>query len=43
MSDDENPNPATRISADWAAVAVAGVLVVLAALGWLPTIPFPVS
>lgn len=32
-----------RLNADWAAVAVAAVLVLLAAFGWLPTIPFPVK
>jgi hypothetical protein len=38
----ESPTPADRprISADWAAVAIAGVLVLLAALGVLPTITF---
>ncbi|GAB3894201.1 hypothetical protein GCM10029964_072160 [Kibdelosporangium lantanae] len=41
----ESPTPTgrPRISADWAAVAVAGVLVLLAALGVLPTITFLVK
>jgi hypothetical protein len=38
----ENPK-APRISADWAAVAVAAVLVLLAAFGLLPTITFLVK
>jgi hypothetical protein len=29
-----------RLGADWTAVVVAGVLVVLAGLGLLPTVPF---
>ena len=33
-------SPLARLGADWAAVIVAGVLVVLAGLGLLPTIPF---
>ena len=35
--------PATRIGADWAAVIVAGVLVLLAATGLLPAISFLVK
>jgi hypothetical protein len=34
---------ASRISADWAAVIVAAVLVLLALLGLLPSIPFLVK
>ena len=33
-------SPLARLGADWWAVIVAGVLVVLAGLGLLPTIPF---
>jgi hypothetical protein len=33
----------SRLGADWIAVIVAGVLVVLAGLGLLPTIPFLIS
>lgn len=42
---DPNPvtRPAARISADWAAVIVGGVLVLLAATGLLPTITFLVK
>jgi hypothetical protein len=48
MSSDSNPKRAARasaprVSADWAAVLVAAVLVVLAAFGVLPTIPFVVK
>ena len=43
MTSDANPKRAARISADWAAVLVAAVLVVLAAFGVLPTIPFLVK
>lgn len=43
MSSDSDREPAPRISADWAAVAVAAVLVLLAAFGLLPTITFLVK
>ena len=43
MSSDSKPRRAGRISADWAAVLVAAVLVALAAFGVLPTIPFLVT
>ncbi|MEU8631929.1 hypothetical protein AB0C38_07170 [Amycolatopsis sp. NPDC048633] len=43
MGADPEPKPAPRISADWAAVAVAAVLVLLAAFGLLPTITFLVK
>ena len=43
MSTDSKPRGAGRISADWAAVLVAAVLVALAAFGVLPTIPFLVK
>ncbi|WP_406634362.1 hypothetical protein [Amycolatopsis sp. WGS_07] len=43
MSSDSKPRRAGRISADWAAVLVAAVLVALAAFGVLPTIPFLVK
>lgn len=33
----------TKLNADWAAVAVAAVLVLLAAVGLLPAIPFLVK
>lgn len=39
----DSGKPAPRISADWLAVAAAAVLVLLAALGVLPTIPFLVK
>jgi hypothetical protein len=35
--------PASRVSADWAAVIVAALLVALALLGLLPSIPFLVK
>jgi hypothetical protein len=37
------PALATRIGADWAAVIVAAVLVLLAVVGLLPSIPFLVK
>ena len=40
MSSESNPK---RLSADWAAVLVAAVLVALAAFGVLPAIPFLVK
>ncbi|WP_257920322.1 hypothetical protein [Amycolatopsis iheyensis] len=43
MSPDSDPKPARRISADWAAVTVAAVLVLLAAFGLLPTVTFLVK
>jgi hypothetical protein len=43
MSPDSDRETPRRISADWAAVAVAAVLVLLAALGLLPTITFLVK
>ncbi|WP_344855119.1 hypothetical protein [Amycolatopsis ultiminotia] len=43
MSSDSKPKGTVRISADWAAVLVAAVLVALAAFGVLPSIPFLVS
>ncbi|WP_328609401.1 hypothetical protein OG943_09810 [Amycolatopsis sp. NBC_00345] len=43
MSSDSNPKGPARISADWAAVLVAAVLVALAAFGLLPSIPFLVK
>jgi hypothetical protein len=43
MSSDPEPEDTPRISADWAAVAVAAVLVLLAAFGLLPTITFLVK
>ncbi|ATY13126.1 hypothetical protein CU254_23815 [Amycolatopsis sp. AA4] len=43
MSSDAKPRGAARISADWAAVLVAAVLVALAAFGVLPAIPFLVK
>ncbi|MFI9389061.1 hypothetical protein [Kutzneria sp. NPDC052558] len=42
-SSPERGNPLARIGADWAAVIVAGVLVVLAATGLLPAISFLVK
>jgi hypothetical protein len=33
-------NTLSRLGADWIAVIVAGLLVLLAGLGLLPTIPF---
>ncbi|NMO88540.1 hypothetical protein [Actinomycetospora sp. TBRC 11914] len=36
----ERPGGLARLGADWIAVIVAGILVVLAGLGLLPTIPF---
>jgi hypothetical protein len=32
-----------KLTADWAAVLVAAVLVLLAVAGWLPAIPFLVK
>lgn len=43
MSSDPKRRGAARISADWAAVLVAAVLVALAAFGVLPAIPFLVT
>jgi hypothetical protein len=43
MSPDSDRETTPRISADRAAVAVAAVLVLLAALGLLPTITFLVK
>ncbi|WP_255807023.1 hypothetical protein [Amycolatopsis sp. Poz14] len=43
MSSDPKPRGAALISADWAAVLVAAVLVALAAFGVLPAIPFLVT
>jgi hypothetical protein len=52
MSTEPTPEPdpgsaapalATRIGADWAAVIVAAVLVLLAVVGLLPSIPFLVK
>jgi hypothetical protein len=43
MGADPESQPAPRISADWAAVAVAAVLVLVAAFGVLPTITFLVK
>jgi hypothetical protein len=37
------PDRAPRISADWAAVIVAALLVLLALIGLLPSIPFLVK
>ena len=37
------PTLASRIGADWAAVIVAAVLVLLAVFGLLPSIPFLVK
>jgi hypothetical protein len=37
------PTGLARLGADWIAVIVAGVLVVLAGLGLLPTIPFLIT
>lgn len=42
-ADNARPGLATRIGADWAAVIVAAVLVALALLGLLPSIPFLVK
>ena len=39
----EDDDRAPRISADWAAVIVAAVLVALAIVGLLPSIPFLVK
>jgi hypothetical protein len=35
--------PTPRLSADWTAVVIAGLLVVLALVGLLPSIPFLVK
>jgi hypothetical protein len=43
MSSEPEQKPARKIGADWAAVIVAGALVLLAALGALPTISFLVK
>ncbi|TCO44268.1 hypothetical protein [Actinocrispum wychmicini] len=43
MSSLPEPKPRPKIGADWAAVLVAAVLVVLAALGALPAITFLVK
>jgi hypothetical protein len=43
MGSEPNRKTALRLGADWAAVIVAAVLVLLAALGVLPTIPFLVK
>lgn len=37
---DRAPTLLERLGADWAAVIIAGALVVLAGLGLLPSIPF---
>jgi hypothetical protein len=43
MGSPNDRNPVTRIGADWAAVIVGGVLVLLAATGLLPAISFLVK
>lgn len=41
--DPAHPNLGARLGADWAAVIVAAVLVLLAVTGLLPSIPFLVK
>ena len=43
MGSPSDRNPVARIGADWAAVIVGAVLVLLAATGLLPTITFIVK
>jgi hypothetical protein len=42
-SEQSEPSAGARIGADWAAVIVAAVLVLLAVSGFLPAIPFLVK